>query len=86
MKFIKEAIAYYKNLKIEEKQRKRLLNTKLDYGALQLMIDNAENNPNLLIKITTKDGAHLEIVSQKRDKKTRFSDYINGEDDVLEIN
>ena len=43
MKFIKEAIAYYKNLKIEEKQRKRLLNTKLDYGALQLMIDNAEN-------------------------------------------
>ena len=85
MKFIKEAVKYYKNLKIEEKQRKRLLNTQLDYGALQLMIDNAENNPNLTIKITTKDGAHLEIVSKKRDKKTRFSDYINGEDDVIEI-
>lgn len=86
MSLIGEAIKYYKNLKIEEKQRKRLLKSRLDYGALQLMIDKAEDNPNLHINITLNDGTKLEIVSKKKDNRSRFSDFINGEDDVLEIN
>lgn len=86
MSFIKESIKYYKQLKYEEKQRKRLLETQLDYGALQSMIDRAEENPDLVIKITLNNGTRLEVTSRKRNARTSFSDYINGEDDVLEIN
>lgn len=86
MSFIKEAIKYYKQLKYEEKQRKRLLETQLDYGALQSMIDRAEENPDLVIKITLNNGTRLEVTSRKRNTRTSFSDHINGEDDVLEIN
>ena len=73
-------------MKYEEKQRKRLLETQLDYGALQSMIDRAEENPDLVIKITLNNGTRLEVTSRKRNTRTSFSDYINGEDDVLEIN
>ena len=86
MSFIKAAIKSYKQLKYEEKQRKRLLETQLDYGALQSMIDRAEENPDLVIKITLNNGTRLEVTSRKRNTRTSFSDYINGENDVLEIN
>ena len=76
----------FDKLKYEEKQRKRLLETQLDYGALQSMIDRAEENPDLVIKITLNNGTRLEVTSRKRNTRTSFSDYINGEDDVLEIN
>jgi hypothetical protein len=73
-------------LKEDEKQRKRLVNTKLDYGALQWMLDKAENNPDLMIRVTLTDGKKVEMLTKKRKQSTSISDYINGEDDVLEIN
>ena len=85
MSIIKEAFGYYKQLKAEEKQRKRLVKSSLDYGALQAMIDRAENNPMLRIEITLKDGTRMEITSKKKNDRTTFSDFINGEDDVLEV-
>lgn len=86
MGMFKEAFAYYKKLKEDEKQRKRLINTKLDYGHLQWMLDKAENNPDLMIRVTLTDGKKVEMLSKKRKQSTSISDYINGEDDVLEIN
>lgn len=86
MSFFREALNYYKQLKYEDKQRKRLVQSKLDYGALQAMIDRAEDNPDLLIKILLNDGTRLEITSKKKKTRSSFSDYINGEDDILEVN
>ena len=87
MSLVKESIKYYKKLKEEEKLRKRLVKSELDYGALQYMIDRAEDNPNLRIDITLSNGTKLEITSKKKNKGSTFSDFINGEDDtVLEIN
>lgn len=86
MGMFKEAFEYYKKLKEDEKQRKRLINTKLDYGHLQWMLDKAENNPDLMIRVTLTDGKKVEMLSKKRKQSTSISDYINGEDDVLEIN
>lgn len=86
MGMFKEAFEYYKKLKEDEKQRKRLVNTKLDYGALQWMLDKAENNPDLMIRVTLTDGKKVEMLSKKRKQSMSLSDYINGEDDVLEIN
>ena len=86
MGMFKEAFEYYKKLKEDEKQRKRLVNTKLDYGHLQWMLDKAENNPDLMIRVTLTDGKKVEMLSKKRKQSTSISDYINGEDDVLEIN
>lgn len=86
MGMFKEAFEYYKKLKEDEKQRKRLINTKLNYGHLQWMLDKAENNPDLMIRVTLTDGKKVEMLSKKRKQSTSISDYINGEDDVLEIN
>ena len=86
MGMFKEAFEYYKKLKEDEKQRKRLINTKLDYGHLQWMLDKADNNPDLMIRVTLTDGKKVEMLSKKRKQSTSISDYINGEDDVLEIN
>lgn len=86
MRLLKEAYKYYKQLKIEDKQRKRLINTDLDYSYLQWMLDKAEENPDLMIRVTLKDGKKIEMLSKKKKNATSIFDYINGEDDVLEIN
>lgn len=86
MRFLKEAYKYYKQLKIEDKQRKRLINTDLDYSYLQWMLDKAEENPDLMIRVTLKDGKKIEMLTKKKKNATSIFDYINGEDDVLEIN
>ena len=86
MGMFKEAFEYYKKLKEDEKQRKRLINTKLNYGHLEWMLDKAENNPDLMIRVTTRNGEKVEMLTKKRKQTTSLSDYINGEDDVLEIN
>lgn len=86
MRFLKEAYKYYKQLKIEDKQRKRLINTDLDYSYLQWMLDKAEENPDLMIRVTLKDGKKIEMLSRKKKNSTSIFDYINGEDDALEIN
>lgn len=87
MSLIKESIKYYKKLKEEEKLRKRLVTSELDYGALQYMIDHAENNPDLKIEITLNNGTKMEITSRRKQKGQTFSDFINGEDDtILEFN
>lgn len=81
MSLLREAFEYYKKLKEDEKQRKRLINTKLDYGHLQWMLDKAENNPDLMISVTMKNGEKVEMLTKKRKHTTSLSDYINGEDD-----
>lgn len=86
MSLLREVFEYYKKLKEDEKQRKRLINTKLDYGHLQWMLDKAENNPDLMIRVTLRNGEKVEMLTKKRKQATTFSDYINGEDDVLVIN
>ena len=73
-------------MKIEDKQIKRLINTDLDYSYLQWMLDKAEENPDLMIRVTLKDGKKIEMLSKKKKNATSIFDYINGEDDVLEIN
>ena len=83
MKFWKEMWEYRKKLAEEERLRKRLVKSQLDYGALQVMVDRAEDNPNLRIEITLAGGTKMVICSKKNNKRTLVSDYINGEDDYL---
>lgn len=64
---IKESLKYYKNLKHDEQLKKRLLNKKLDYEMLQIMIDKVESN-NVMISIELNDHTKLEIKPIKKDE------------------
>lgn len=65
MKFIKEAIAYYKKLKNEEKMKQRLLDKNMDYAYLEVLIQKLNTNPKLNIFIHTKDGSQISINTYK---------------------
>lgn len=68
---IKESLKYYKSLKHEERLKKRLLNKKLDYEMLQIMIDKVESN-NVMISIELNDHTKLEIKPKKDEHKPQF--------------
>ena len=68
---IKESLKYYKNLKHDEQLKKRLLNKKLDYEMLQIMIDKVESN-NVMISIELNDHTKLEIKPKKDERKPQF--------------
>ena len=78
MKFIKEAYKYYKELKIKDKEKNKLLSADLNYKLLQEIVDKAANNPGLVIEVNLKSGDRLLIKTQEETRIKTISDYING--------
>ena len=58
---IKKAIDYYKQLKYEEKIKKQFLSAKTDWQFFENLIEKCNENPNLKIEITLKDGTFIRM-------------------------
>lgn len=80
MSALKETLQYYKKLKYDEKQRKRLLSQKMDYDFLQYIIDTADAK-DVIIDITLADHTRLVV---KRDKSKRLSPMFTGDDYTID--
>jgi hypothetical protein len=81
MSIIKESIAYYKQLKAEEKQKKKLIRAKTDFYLLEQLIQKVNENPDLRIEVRLADGSHLLL---KTYHKPEIHDLINGNIEVVE--
>ena len=71
----KEAKAFYKQKKDEEKQRKRLIRRSMDFGLLEQLIQKVNDNPDLRIDINLADGT---VLHMKTYQKQEVSNLING--------
>lgn len=75
MSLIKEAFQYYKERKLEEKQKKTLLKHKMDFSLLEQFIQKCNENPDLRIDIHLLDGT---LINMKCYQKKETHDLING--------
>lgn len=75
MSLIREAFKYYKELKLEEKQKKRLINSKTNFHLLEQLIQKINENPDLRIEVRTNDGTTMLL---KTYHKTETHNLING--------
>lgn len=70
MSNFKSALEYYKNLKKEEKEKKRLLSAKTNFILLENLIQKCNENDKLKITVYLKDGTRLELQTmQERQRK-----------------
>lgn len=78
MGILKEAIQFYKDKKLEEKQKRKLLSSKSDYHLLEQMIQRVNENPELRIEIFLNDGTRilLKTYEEKLQKDYLDSDYV----------
>lgn len=78
MGILKEAIQFYKNKKIEERQKRKLLSSKSDYHLLEQMIQRVNENPELRVEIFLNDGTRilLKTYEEKLQKDYLDSDYV----------
>ena len=61
MGVLKEAIKFYKEKKLEEKQKKTLLKHKMDFSLLEQFIQKCNENPDLRIDIHLLDGTLINM-------------------------
>ena len=75
MSLIKETLQFYKERKLEEKQKKTLLKHKMDFSLLEQFIQKCNENPDLRIDIHLVDGT---LINMKCYQKKETYDLING--------
>ena len=75
MGVLKEAIKFYKEKKLEEKQKKALLKKDMDFFLLEQFIQKCNENPDLRIDIHLVDGT---LINMKCYQKKETHDLING--------
>lgn len=75
MGVLKEAIKFYKEKKLEEKQKKALLKKNMDFFLLEQFVQKCNENPDLRIDIHLKDGT---LINMKCYQKKETHDLING--------
>jgi Uma2 family endonuclease len=75
MSLIKETLQFYKERKLEEKQKKTLLKHKMDFSLLEQFIQKCNENPDLRIDIHLVDGT---LINMKCYQKKETHDLING--------
>lgn len=80
MSVIKESIQFYKQRKLEEKQRKTLIRHNMDFDLLEQLIQKVNENPELRVEIKLSDGSRILM---KTYKKAETHDLING--NILEV-
>jgi hypothetical protein len=81
MSILSETRAYYKQLKAEEKQKKKLIRAKSDFHLLEQLIQKVNENPDLRIEVRLADGSRLLL---KTYHKPEIHDLINGNVEVIE--
>ena len=81
MSIFREAVAFYKEKKAEEKLRKRLIKRNTDFAILEQFVQKCNENPDLRIDIHLSDGT---VINMKTYHKRETHDLING--NVYEVN
>ena len=81
MSVLKEAVAFYKEKKKEDKLKKKLLSRKTDFHLLEQLIQKCNDNPDLRIEVRLNDGTVLLL---KTYHKVETHDLINGNYEVVE--
>ena len=76
MGILKESIRYYKELKAEEKNKRKLLSAKTDFHMLEELIQKVNENPYLRIEVRLKDGTSMLLKTYLKDNRV---DLINGD-------
>lgn len=76
MGILKESIRYYKELKAEEKNKRKLLSAKTDFHMLEELIQKVNENPYLRIEVHLKDGTSMLLKTYLKDNR---ADLINGD-------
>ena len=75
MSILRETIAFYKERKAEEKQRKTLLKHNTDFSLLEQFVQKCNENPDLRIDIHLTDGT---VINMRCYHKKETHDLING--------
>lgn len=75
MEILKESIKYYRELKQEERNKRKLLSAKSDFHMLEQLIQKVNNNPYLRIDVSLKDGTVWHMKTYLNESR---QDLING--------
>ena len=54
--------------KIEEKAYETLINKHTDWGMLEELIQRCNNNPDLEVSVTTRDGTTIKLKTTKKER------------------
>lgn len=74
-KEINQKVAEFKKrLQVEEAQRRKLVDRNLDYAYLEELIKRCENNRDLVMEVTLKDGTFLRIKTDRRPSKSPLAE------------
>lgn len=79
MSLLKETIQFYKQRKLEEKQRKTLIRHNMDFDLLEQLIQKVNENPELRVEIKLSDGSRILM---KTYRKLENHDPFNGNIEV----
>lgn len=78
MSALRKALNYYRELKLQEKQKEQLLSADLNYTLLEALLARCANNPGLVIEINLKSGDKLLIKTKEEQFSRPVSSYIDG--------
>lgn len=83
-KYIEEAIESANRQRELDKKKARLLNKDMDFAFLEEIIQKMNENPQLVVKITLKDGTVLDVCTKP--KRNPLSEIMETPtDDFLEV-
>lgn len=85
-KEIKNKIRKYTDeLIFEEKKKRELLNTNIDYNFLQTLINKCNENPDLAITIYFKSGDRMTLQTKHRETNYLAESSYDGEPSINEL-
>lgn len=78
--YFKEALKITKQKKMQDKKRHELLNKDMDYAFLEHLIQKINENPQLHVRVTLKDGTILDCNTTPKKRNSiigeSYEDYI----------
>ena len=85
-KDIKDKIKKYtEELVFEEKKKQELLNTNIDYGYIQKLLNMCSDNPDLVVTIYFKSGDRMTLQTKHKETNYLLNASYDGEPSIMEI-
>ena len=81
-KILKKSYEEFKKFQLEEKKKEALLNEKMNYQFLEELVQKCNENPQLKIKITLRDGTILDVNTTPKRKQNYIG---TQEENFLEV-